>query len=143
MSEKEEKRTGRCFVWVNPCDCEPPHGLDLTEGSRDSIKVNHLEAQFRVVGFGEDFPALVGYVLDGKIQLLSGTHRHEAARRAGVMLPVTLWLRSDVEGAWGVPEEWAKLIADVPLKELYMWPLTNDPSPFGVGNRVEPSCLPV
>lgn len=139
----EEKRTGRCFTWADPSDCDPPHGLDLTAGSRDSLKVEHLEEQFRTSGFGEDFPALVGYVLDGKIQLLSGTHRHEAARRAGVRLPVTLWLRSDVEGAWGLEEEWARLIADVPLKELYTWPLTGEPSPFGVGNRIEASCLPL
>jgi hypothetical protein len=141
MSEKT-KRTGRCFTWADPSDCDPPHGLDLTDGSRDSLKVEALEAEFRAAGFGEDFPALVGYVLDGRVQLLSGTHRHEAARRAGVRLPVTLWLRSDVEGAWGREEEWAKLIADVPLKELRAWPLSNELSPFGIGNRVEPLCLP-
>lgn len=60
---------------------------------------------------------LVGYPLDGKIQLLSGTHRHRAAELAGIQLPVTLWLRSDVERLWGTPD-WKKLIEDIPVREL-------------------------
>ena len=112
-----ETRYARHYVLLDPSDCDPPHGLDLTPGSRDSLKVERLEFEFRTNGFDRDEPALVGYACDGKVQLLSGTHRHEAARRSGIQLPVTLVLRSIVEGAWGTPE-WEHLIGDISVKNL-------------------------
>jgi len=68
-------------------------------------------------GFDTSKSALVGYPLNGRIQLLSGTHRHTAAKMAGIKLPVTLWLRSDVEKTWGT-ELWPKTTEDIPVKEL-------------------------
>lgn len=105
------------ITWVAPNDCFPPHGLDLTAGSRDWLKVKRLFEQFRQTGFDERQPALVGYPFDGKIQLLSGTHRHMAARFAEILLPVTLWLRSDIERCWGLPT-WIKIMYDIPVQEL-------------------------
>jgi hypothetical protein len=90
-------------VWMDARDLDPPHGLDM--GSRhDREKVEALCTNFRFDGgFDREYPALVGYVRDGRVQLLSGTHRHRAALMAGVQLPVTLWRGSDVERALGRP----------------------------------------
>lgn len=103
MSDHDEKRFARHYVLLHPDDCEPPHGLDLEPGSRDSIKVERLTEAFARDGFDKTMPALVGYPLDGRVQLASGTHRHEAAKRAGIRLPVKLTLRSHVEAMWGTP----------------------------------------
>lgn len=82
-----EPRYARLFVWMHPIDLDPPHGLDLEPGSRDSLKVEALTEAFAKDGFDRDEPALVGYPLNGRIQLATGTHRHEAASRAGIRLP--------------------------------------------------------
>lgn len=104
------------LIWIKPTDCDPPHGLDL-QWKHDSDKVADLERQFRQEGFSLQKPALVGYPKDGRIQLLSGTHRHLAAICADIMLPVTMWLRSYVEAAWGT-EHWDDIIRDIPVSDL-------------------------
>lgn len=38
----EEIRNVRQYTLLDPDDCDPPHGLDLESGSRDSIKVEYL-----------------------------------------------------------------------------------------------------
>jgi hypothetical protein len=91
------------------------------ESEHDRTKVAGLLAAFEVSGFDKKFPALIGYPVDGRIQLLSGTHRHRAAELCDVMLPVTLWLRSDVESSWGSFEEWSRIMRDVPVDELENW----------------------
>lgn len=113
----KETRFARLYIWVDPTDCDPPHGLDLTPGSRDSLKVEKLQEAFIQNGFDLSEPCLVGYPCDGRIQLLSGTHRHEAALRAGIKLPVHFVLRSVVEALWGT-DEWPNVIRDIPVKEL-------------------------
>jgi hypothetical protein len=107
-----------CFyVWVSPGDCDPPHGLDMT-ARHDFDKVRLLIRAFSAGGFDMNEPALVGYALNSRIQLLTGTHRHMAAKEVpDQLLPVTLWLRSDVEECWGT-ELWEQLIADVPVRDL-------------------------
>ena len=111
-------RTARQYVLLHPDDCDPPHALDLTaEHTRDAVKVAWLEEQFARDGFDPKMPALVGYPLNGRVQLLSGTHRHEAARRASIRLPVRMVLRSDVEATWGTAR-WTETIRDVPVIEL-------------------------
>lgn len=106
----------QCLIWVEPDDCVPPHGLDMRH-PHDADKVAMLEDLFRIHGFDTRMPALVGYIVDGRIQLLSGTHRHLAAQRAGILLPVTLWLRSDVQATWGT-ELWGQVIADIAVDDL-------------------------
>lgn len=128
-------RYAKHYVLLDPSDCDPPHGLDLEPGSRDSIKVEFLTNCFLKDGFDPDQPALVGYPRDGRIQLLSGTHRHEAAKRANIKLPVTLKLRSIVEAAWGTPA-WDELIQDIPVKDLEHSPVINAPPP-GLDERVD------
>ena len=115
MTRHFERRT-RTFIWVDPTDCDPPHGLDM-EGERDANKVSRLQSAFEINGFDIDMPALVGYPSEGRIQLLSGTHRHRAALLCGQKLPVTLWLKSDVEEMWGT-ELWSTVIEDIPVREL-------------------------
>jgi len=109
-------RKAQCFIWVDPDDCEAPHELNMSS-EYNSSKVEGLRKMFEKDGFDLNYPALVGYPLDGRIQLLSGTHRHRAATQAGIQLPVTLWLRSDVERMWGT-KLWDKAIEDIAVKDL-------------------------
>ena len=129
-------RTARAFIWVDPSDCDPPHGLDLTPGSRDSLKVEMLVEEFSRNGFDVNQPALVGYPLDGRIQLLSGTHRHTAALRAGIRLPVTMKLRSVVMAAWGT-SAWDQLIEDIPVKDLENATVQDPVPPPGLDEQVD------
>ena len=130
-------RFARQVLFLHPDDCLPPHGLDLTAGSRDSLKVERLVEAFAKDGFDPKEPALVGYPTASKtIQLLSGTHRHTAAKRAGIMLPVKVVMRSTVEASWGL-EEWKKVIADVPVEELMWAPVGPAQPPPGLDERVD------
>lgn len=108
------------IVWIKPEDCYPPHGLDL-KSIHDGDKVNWLEYEFKTNGFDKSKSALIGYPLDDKIQLLSGTHRHEAAKRIDIELPIVLWLRSDVEKSWGIIEKWIRVMKDIPVSVLETW----------------------
>lgn len=118
-------RKVQCFAWVSPEDCLPPHGLDMS-AKRDYEKVEKLIKAFKENGFDLNMPCLVGYPLDGKVQLLSGTHRHLAAKEANIKLPVSLWLYSDIECTWGTPE-WLNIIADIPVKELMEYEIKDGP----------------
>ena len=143
------------ITWLHPCDCNPPHGLDLTPGSRDWEKVKWLYEMFNVYGFDLSKSALVGYPLDDRIQLLSGTHRYWAAAlvgyplddriqllssthrywaAAGILLPVTIWLRSYVEAYWGTPE-WNTINRDIPVEELMKMERGEDVPP-GLGDQI-------
>lgn len=108
------------ITWVDPVDCDPPHGLDLTQ-PRHFNKVNMLIEAFTRAGFDRNHSALVAYPRAGRIQLLSGTHRHEAARRVGILLPITLWLQSDIEATWGNLDEWRRVMRDIPVAVLETW----------------------
>lgn len=130
-------RYARMFVWLDPSDCDPPHSLDLSPGSRDSYKVEWLTEAFARDGFDPDEPVLVGYPLHGRVQLLTGTHRHEAARRAGIRLPVRLILRSVWSAAWGTPRA-LDLTRDIPLAELSMVVVTDGSNPVALDDMVEP-----
>lgn len=109
-------KINKVLVWVDPSDCDPPHGLDM-QSKHDHTKVAMLTEVFQATGFDRNCAALVGYPLNGRIQLLSGTHRHLAAVQAGIQLPVTLWLRSYVEAMWGT-EHWDGLIEDISVNDL-------------------------
>lgn len=107
-------------VWMHPSDLDPPHGLEM-DWEHDVAKVEMLFNAFTTEGFDRSHAALVGYPLAGRVQLLSGTHRHRAASLIGMSLPIVLWLRSDVEAAWGQLEAWMKVIKDHPVSELERW----------------------
>jgi len=129
-----EERFARQYVLLSPEDCDPPHKLDLSPGSRDSIKVDWLTEAFTKEGFSKQHSCLVGYPLNGRVQLLSGTHRHEAAKRAHIRLPVKMVLRSLVEAYWGT-DNWADLIKDIPVEELEL-AIVRDTVPPGIDERV-------
>lgn len=126
----------RGYVLMHPTDLVPPHGLDLTPGSRDSIKVEMLTEAFIKNGFDPNEPAMVGYPLDGKIQLVTGTHRHEAGTRADIFLPITIKLRSEVEAIWGTPA-WDEFIADIKVKDLELIPVKEGGIPPALSDRVD------
>lgn len=129
-------RLARQYTLLHPDDCDPPHGLDMYPGSRDWWKVERLKQSFSQWGFDAGEPALVGYPRDGRIQLLSGTHRHLAAKQTGIMLPVTLKLRSVVEAAWGT-DAWDELIKDIPVRDLELAPVKEGGIPPGLDERVD------
>jgi hypothetical protein len=130
------ERKARQYLLVAPEDCLAPHSLDLRPGSRDELKVQALVEMFARDGFDPSCSALVGYPSKGLIQLASGTHRLEAARRAGIRLPVTLMLRSDIEALWGTPG-WAAFIADIAVKNLELAPVPPAGAPPGLDERVD------
>lgn len=130
------KRFARKYILLHPDDCLPPHSLDLSPGSRDLIKVKELESFFRQEGFDKTKAALVGYPYNNAIQLLSGTHRHEAARRANIMLPVTLVLRSLVEARWGTPS-WYNLIKDIAVEDLECVEVGENTPPAALADRID------
>ncbi len=131
-----DPRLARQYVLLDPSDCDPPHSLDLSPGSRDTRKVEWLEDEFRRNGFDPEEPALVGYVLDGRVQLLTGTHRHESARRAGTKLPTTLYLRSTIEAHWG-KETWVDVVKDISVLDLEKFPVREDVTPPTLEERVD------
>jgi hypothetical protein len=128
-------RYARQYVLLDASDCDPPHGLDLSPGSRDLVKVERLQAAFEKDGWDPNEPVAVGYPLNGRIQLANATHRHEASRRAGTKLPVHLMLRSRVEAIWGTPA-WLEFLREVPVKHLEFAPIMNTPEP-GLDERVD------
>lgn len=115
------------ILWLAAGDCDPPHGLNLAPGSRDRLKVEGLLDAFELDGFDSTEPALIGYPLEGRIQLLSGTHRHRAAILAEIRLPVRIWLRSTIEQCWGRPQ-WAEIMEDIPVDHLLSARLPAPPS---------------
>ncbi len=130
-----DKRYARQYVLLHPTDCIPPHGLVLEPGSRDEIKCSKLAEAFAQNGFDPNEPALVGYPSDGKIQLLSGTHRHESARRVNMMLPVHIIPRAYVEAYWGT-DKWNEVIADIPIKDLECVEVKDNPDYPGIDERL-------
>lgn len=115
------KRYACQLIWLDPDDCDPPHSLDM-KSKHDYYKVEMLVEDFVNAGFNKNCSALVGYPFNDRIQLLSGTHRHMAAKLAGIKLPVTIWLRSDIEERWGT-DLWDKTIMDIPVKDLESFPV--------------------
>lgn len=132
-----ETRYARLYILVDSSDCDPPHSLDLEPGSRDSLKVESLTEDFIHNGFDIKEPALVGYPCDGRIQLISGTHRHEAAKRAGIKLPVRLIMRSEIEATWGTDER-PHVVRDIPVCDLECVELPENKNFAALADRIEP-----
>jgi hypothetical protein len=129
------ERRANHFIWVSAEDCDPPHGLDMS-WKHDAEKVAALTEAFKTNGFDKNMPALIGYPNEGRIQLLSGTHRHLAAKQAGIKLPVVIVLRSIVEASWGT-DKWNDLIEDIPVNKLENSIVENPVPPPGLDERVD------
>ena len=85
----------------DPVRLLPPHRVTRPE------QVDELTDDMLARGWCDD--ELIGYrkyVQTGPIQLLSGTHRHAAASRAGIQIPVIVYNRATVERAYGDLEKW-------------------------------------
>jgi hypothetical protein len=95
-------------------DCDPPHAV------KDFDNFERLAEQFlkKEGGWDLDKPVLIGYPLNGRIQLLSGSHRWAAAKVAGIKIPVLVRQRSVIEEFFGNLEEWAKIMQPIPTKEI-------------------------
>lgn len=130
-------RYARQYVLMHPEDLIAPHGLDLTPGSRDTQKVERLTEMFARDGFDKTKAALIGYPSgDGRIQLASGTHRLEAAKRAGIRLPVHITLRSVVEAIWGT-DQWIDFLKDKSVEQLEWAPVKEGGEAPALADRVD------
>lgn len=87
-----------------PAECRPPHRVTHPE-KRDDLVISFLE-----FGWDLSHPDLVGYQEDGYVQLLSGSHRFDAARIADINLPVRVYRRAEIEEIWGNLDEWRRMI---------------------------------
>lgn len=82
--------------YLHPNECMPPHGV-----SHPNFIVD-LANKFAENGWNSEHPALVGYPWEGKVQLLSGTHRWFAATKAELeKIPVYVYPHALVEYVWG------------------------------------------
>jgi hypothetical protein len=85
--------------------CDPPHRVARPE------QVVELANAFARAGWGRGEPALVGYPLEGRVQLLSGSHRYAAAKMAHLdFLPVAFWSLHAIEKAFGDLWEWGTIM---------------------------------
>ena len=82
------------FKWVPSEACNPPHRVSRPE------QVEQLRESISSKGWNGHY--LVGYQLNNRIQLLSGTHRHAAAAK----VPVVVWPESTIRESWGDLKKW-------------------------------------
>ena len=96
------------FLWATPAACDEPHRPTRPE------QVDALQQSFDADGWNTSLPALVGYRLTksvgGRIQLLSGSHRHAAASLAQIAVPIVVWPRDAVDEAWGDLDKWKEIM---------------------------------
>lgn len=91
--------------WLSPSACAPPHRVARPE------QVEGLAREFRARGWDPGAPTLVGYELDGAVQLLSGSHRWAAAELAGLaLIPVVVRGLRRVQVSWGDLIAWAEVM---------------------------------
>jgi ParB-like chromosome segregation protein Spo0J len=86
---------------LDPKDCDPPHRVTHPE------KLNWLISELTVKGWKGR--VLIGYKLDGRVQLISGSHRYEAAKRLSLKLPVLLYPYDYITAIYGT-DEWLFLV---------------------------------
>lgn len=94
-------------MWCSALSLVAPHAITHPE------KVMDLAADFAENGWDTSCPPLIGYFVEGEIQLLSGTHRQAAAVIAGIKIPVLIWSKYTVEQAWGT-DDWPRIMEGSP-----------------------------
>jgi hypothetical protein len=99
------------LLWVRPEVCTPPHRV-AHRAFRDS-----LVPEFRWAGWDRRRQPLVGYPDGTGIQLLTGSHRWDAAVRADIRIPVVVHSRETVAALWGDVVSWRALLDAVPTVE--------------------------
>ena len=105
------------ITWLAPTELLPPHRVTHPE------RVERLVAAFREGGWDTARPALVGYSYGDRIQLLTGPHRHAAAAKLGLYVPVVVVPRDTVEMAYGHLGAWYSILAagDRPVQQEIYW----------------------
>jgi hypothetical protein len=93
---------------LNTEDCDPPH--DVTHPEHAS----KLFRDFEKNGWAPDKPALIGYPWEGKIQLVSGSHRWAAANANKMKIPVVIRSFDEVKRIWGT-DEWLTWLREPPM----------------------------
>lgn len=100
------------FRWLDAAACDPPHRVTHAE------KFDAIAASLAASGWKPDEPVLLGYEREGRVQLITGSHRHAAAR--ALRLPLPVLIRHDVDALWGT-DGWVRMIAQPPrLQEIHM-----------------------
>ena len=87
---------------LSPQLCDPPHRITHLE------KVCDICRSLAVNGWVGD--QLVGYLLDGRIQLINGSHRWAAAKELGIHIPVVVVSYAYVQDIWGDLDKWQQLL---------------------------------
>lgn len=88
---------------VHPNDCDAPHAVSRPE------QVIDLANEFVRNGWDKTKPKLIAYPYNGRLQLLSGTHRQAAAKLAEIDIPIVLVSYETVEKTWGT-DNWFLLM---------------------------------
>lgn len=95
--------------WVEPASCLPPHRVTHPTKLVELIK--------SISANGWNGQALIGYPLDGELQLLSGSHRHEACRLLECRLPLVLHSYEFLRHLWGT-DKWIDLMNNAPVARM-------------------------
>jgi hypothetical protein len=90
-------------IWINPYLCRPPHRLTHPDKFEELVEV------FEQNGWGDGYPALIGYKYESYIQLVSGTHRWFAAATVDMDIPVVLYTAEHMNEIWGT-DRWVEMI---------------------------------
>ena len=94
-----------CMANIPVTLCDPPHKVTRPE------QVKFLRESFERGGWSPHAPDLVGYTWEGRVQLLSGSHRLEAAKQAGMhMVPVRIYPFKEIYESWGDLNKWKKIM---------------------------------
>lgn len=95
--------------WIQWDACDPPHRV--THYS----KLAELVKSFAAKGWNGQ--ALIAYPFEGRLQLLSGSHRHEAARLVDIRIPVILHSYEFIKHLWGT-DLWIDLMNNAPVARM-------------------------
>lgn len=99
----------KAVVWIETWRCDPPHRITHPE------KYDELRSEFIARGWGDGCPALLGYSLDGRVQLVSGSQRWAAAHDAGLkQIPVVVVSYDDAREFWG-SDQWIAWVQKPPM----------------------------
>lgn len=92
-------------------ELDPPHAAD-------PYKTAVIASALQRFGWLPSEPCVLGYPLEGRTQLLSGSHRWDACRLLDRSMPVVLKSFSEVQEAWGDIDRWAQIMAPIKLCEV-------------------------
>jgi hypothetical protein len=89
--------------WLTLIDVDVPHRVTHFD------KLDWLVNEFTIGGWDATKPNLLGYALNARIQLVTGSHRSAAAGIVGIRFPVDIYSYSYMRKIWGT-DAWVDLI---------------------------------